>query len=361
MGLYKRKKVWWMSFVYRGRQIRQSSGTWNRKLAQSILSKLRVQIVEGEFFDRHEEADRTVTEMMERYLAEHSVTKVAKSQKRDRQIIGLHLLPCMGEMTLADVTPKVVTAYKARRREEGSSADNTNKELGILRNAFNLARREWEWCRENPVQSVRMEKVKTRIDRWLTHEEEKRLLAAGSDWLGEVVVFALNTGMRQGEIIAVCWEDVDLARGVVVVPRSKNNEPRTIPLNSQVYSVLAVKDAKDGSKTGLVFRTSRGTVMKPRNLSRAFDRAVLRAGIKNFRFHDMRHTFATRMVQADVDLYKVQRLLGHKTMAMTQRYAHHCPESLRSGVKALDVASQNELSHFYHTRPTEERVGFVSS
>ena len=336
MGLYKRNKVWWMRLTYQGQHIRRSSGTTDRRLAEAILAKTKIKIVEGHFFDTLEERDRTFAEMMERYLKERSILKAPKSHQRDEQALN-HLLPPFGGKTLVEVTPKLLAAYKAQRRLEGAAPATINKELQVVRHAFNLGMREWEWCRENPMHKVSMEPVYNQVDRWLTPGEEERLLAATPDWLREINTFALNTGMRQGEILSLQWQDVDFARGTLVVMKSKNRERRTIPLNSTVFAVLAAKQAACGRKDGPVFTTSTGTRLKARYVVRAFTKARDRAGIPDFRFHDLRHTFATRLVQKGVDLYKVQRLLGHKTGVMTQRYAHHSSESLRDGVKVLDI------------------------
>lgn len=182
---------------------------------------------------------------------------------------------------------------------------------------------------------VSMAKVRNEVDRWLTPHEEERLLVSSSVWLREIIMFAMHTGMRQGEILNLQWRDIDFARSTLVVMKSKNGMRRTLPINSVVYEQLAAKQAKTGVTEGRVFTTPLGNELKVRFLAREFCEARDGAGIPDFRFHDLRHTFATRLVQRGVDLYKVQRLLGHKTQHMTQRYAHHSPESLREGVNVL--------------------------
>jgi integrase len=281
--------------------------------------------------------------------------KSAKSAVRDRGCLN-HLLPVFGNMVLARIAPKLMAGYKTQRRLEQAAPATINKELQLVRHAFNLAMREWEWCRENPMHRVTMEPVRNEVDRWLAAEEEDRLLAASSPWLREFIVFALNTGMRQGEILNLQWQDVDFARGTLVVMKSKNGTRRTIPLNSKVYELLAVKQAAAGASKGRVFTTPRGNDLKVRFLVREFFEARDRAGIPDFRFHDLRHTFATRLVQRGIDLYKVQRLLGHKTNHMTQRYAHHSPESLRDGVKVLDVS---RAAGTILTQSTKQRDGGI--
>ena len=339
MGLVKRGKVWWMSFTYEGKRIRRSTETSDKRLAEAIHAKVRVQLVEGKFLENPRVEEHTFKEMMDRYLKECSVSKSPKSAVRDRGSLK-HLLPIFGNMILTGITSKLLAGYKTQRRLEHAAPATINKELQLVRHAFNLAVREWEWCRENPMHRVSMEKTHNEVDRWLTLDEEDRLMAASSPWLREFIVFALNTGMRQGEILNLQWQDVDFTRGTLVVMKSKNGTRRTIPLNTTVYALLAAKQAAMGVSEGRVFRTPRGNELKVRFLVREFCEARDRAGIPDFRFHDLRHTFATRLVQGGIDLYKVQRLLGHKTNHMTQRYAHHSPESLREGVKILEHPSR---------------------
>ena len=343
MGLFKRNKVWWMSFIHNGRQVRRSTDTTDRRLAEAILGKVKVKLIEGRHFDRLEEQNRTFQEMMDRYVAERASLKAPKSRLRDQAALT-HLLPIFGKKMLSEISPKLLAGYKAQRRIEQAAPATINKELQLVRHAFNLAMREWEWCRENPMHRVSMEQVRNEVDRWLTADEEERLMSVSSPWMREVMVFALNTGMRQGEILNLQWQEVDFSRGTLIVMKSKNGTRRTIPLNAKVYELLAAKQAITGLSRGPVFKTPLGNLLQVRFLVREFCEARNRAGIPDFRFHDMRHTFATRLVQRGVDLYKVQRLLGHKTNLMTQRYAHHSPESLREGVNVLDECRPKRVS-----------------
>jgi integrase len=213
---------------------------------------------------------------------------------------------------------------------------------------FNVARREWKWTKENPVADLSFSVGNSNArDRWLTHEEERKLLdnADRPKWLRPMLVLALHTGMRKGEILALRWQDIDLSRRVLTVQKSKNGLKRGIPLSECLTATLrALKaDTKVIGISGRVFPIS------DRSLRQAFAKALRKAHIHDFRFHDLRHTFATRLVQGGVDLYRVQKLLGHKSIAMTMRYAHHCPESLRSSVKVLD-----NLSQIYHSGEISE-------
>ncbi len=228
MGLVKRGKTWWMSFMYQGQQVRRSTGTTDKRLAEAILGKVKVQIIEGRFFEKPEAQHRTLKELMDRYTSEHA----ARRANHRRELTSVkNLKAFFGNPTLDQITPKRIVAYKNQRYTDGVKPATMNRELATLKKAFNLARREWEWCTDNPVCRVSMEKENNTRDRWLSVEEEQRLLAAAAPWLRELMVFAIYTGMRMGEILALTWAGVDLFRRTVTVFRSKNGERRTIPVN----------------------------------------------------------------------------------------------------------------------------------
>jgi len=322
-----------MSFTHQGKQVRRSTGTGDRRVADAILAKVKVQIVEGQYFERAVAESHTFKELMDRYEKEHVARKL-----RHRGLKGYmkNLRAFFGERTLANVTPKDIVAYKNKRYEDGMAPATINRELANLKKAFNLAMREWEWCHMNPVSRVSMEKENNKRDRWLTEDEASRLLGCCRPWLRDLVLFALHTGMRMGEILELTWRGVDFHRRTVTVFRSKNGERRTIPVNETVLHVLKEKTKVRSLTVDRVFCSKIFTPLESGHLRRAFRLALGKAKIEEFHFHDLRHTFATRLVQAGIDLYKVQQLLGHKSPLMTQRYAHHYPESLRDGVEILD-------------------------
>ena len=150
MGLFKRNKVWWMTFVYQRQQIRRSTECTDRRLTEAVLGKIKVKLVEGRYFDRLEEQERTFEEMVERYVAERVVGASRHGERRARGILA-HLLPTFGKLTLVRVTPKEIAAYKWKRQQAGAASATIVKELALLKTAFNVAIREWEWCRDNPV------------------------------------------------------------------------------------------------------------------------------------------------------------------------------------------------------------------
>ncbi len=342
--MFKRGPVWWMSFVCNGTRYRQSTGTADRKLARRIQDKVRGEIAEGKWFERLPGEEKTFREMMEKYMEEHSArNKAPTSHNRDKSLRD-HLVVYFGDLRLTEISPKLISNYKAKRREEGAASQTINNELSLMSHAFSLAIKEWEWLRDNPVKKVSKEKVNNLVERWLTPEEEKNLLASCSKWLGEIISFAINTGLRRGEILDLKWFQVDLSRKTVTILEQKNKGKDTLPLNRGAMAVLQERARVRDSRIDYVFYNGNGNKVGHRNLLRSFYSARNKAGIKDFRFHDLRHTFATRLVQAGVDIYTVQKLGRWKNISMVMRYAHHYPESLRSGVEVLDRIKESPVT-----------------
>lgn len=337
MGIYRRKrsKLYWMTFRIRGRRIFKSTGTTNKQLAERIYARIVTEIHEGKWFP-NEANKRKFEELRDRYMKDHSSpNKTLKSSLRDETSFK-HLSKIFHGLTMAEITPSRISEYKSLRRGEGAKPATLSRELEVLRHALNLAVREWEWLDKSPFEKVKLDRVNNKVERWITREEEERLLNASLPWLRQIILFALHTGMRQEEILSLLWNQVDLVRRTLTLFHTKNKEKRTIPLNETVMTLLKAK-SRVHSISGFIFTSQAETRIDARNLLRAFYAARKKAGLDDVRFHDLRHTFATRLVQAGVNLYVVKELLGHKTLAMTLRYAHHYPESLRHGVAVLDA------------------------
>jgi len=148
MGLYKRGSVWWMSFSYQGRQIRRSTETTDKKLAQRILDKVKGEIAEGKWFEKLPGEYRTFREMMDKYMLEHSIPNKV-SHDRDKRSL-LHLMPFFGELLISEITPMRINEYKVTRRLEGATPATINRELALMKHAYSIAIREWEWIHKIP-------------------------------------------------------------------------------------------------------------------------------------------------------------------------------------------------------------------
>lgn len=339
LGRRGQSQVWYISTMVNGRQVRISTRTTNKKLAQRIHDKVVGQIAEGKWFEGLSGKHKTFKQMMDQYMSEYSIPKKASSE-RDLSSLS-HLLPFFGSRKISEITPKLIYEYKNRRRSEGASPCTINRELALMKHAFNLAVREWEWVRENPVIRVSMEKEPPSRDRWLTCGEEDALLPVCSPWLREMVIFGIESGCRREEILSLTWKDVDLFKKVVTIFAKKTGDRRTIPLTARAFDILVSKEKARTKRRSIkredfVFPHPGRQKVNFHTLRWAFEKALEKAKIEGFRFHDLRHTFASRLAQQGVDPYTIQKLMGHKTFTTTQRYAHHYSESLRSGIKALE-------------------------
>ena len=338
--MFKRDGVWWVCIRHKGKKIQRSLETDNKNLAVSIEAKLRTELTEGKYFDKHEGERRTFEEMVDRFIKEHA-PKVSLNMQKSYEASLSNLLPYFGDFELSAITPKKIAEYKVLRYSEKVKPATINRELAMLSKAFSLAVREWDWIKENPVSKVTKERENNRRDRWLTSEDEQMLLENSPQWLKEIIVFALHTGLRQDELLSLQWSRVDLFRKIIIIQESKDGKPRTIPLNRIALDILMEKSKVRNLKSDLVFLSNAITKICCQNLIKAFNTAKDKASIQNFHFHDLRHTFATRLAQKGVDIYKISKLLGHVSITMTQRYAHHCRESLREGIEVLEGVDYN--------------------
>jgi integrase len=242
----------------------------------------------------------------------------------------------------------VATEEDARKKLDKALAGITEKELlsrkaldevvGRLKRLFNLCI-EWGLCEYNPAGRIKLFRVDDRRYRYLTQEEEEALLEVCTPYLKRVVLFALHTGMRKGEILGLRWTDVDFPNSVAIVPasRAKSKKDRCIPLNSVALGLIDELPRPIDREAYIFGNTAAG---KQENIKRYWNAALAIAGIENFHFHDLRHTYASRLVTAGVDLAVLRELLGHADFAMTLRYAHLHPSRLREAVAILEPKLQ---------------------
>ena len=337
--MFKRAGVWWCCIRHNGRKIQKSLETSDRRLAKAIEAKIRTEIVEGSYFEKLVGSNKTFKQLMEKFMREHA-PKVSENMQKSYSSSLKHLIPFFGDLTLLSISRKKISGYKVLRRDEGAKPATINRELAMLSKAFTLALEDWEWINGNdkPFSKISYEKENNERDRWLIEDEEKRLLENSPGWLREIISFALNTGLRQDELLSLEWNRVNLFRKTILIQNTKNGKPKTVPLNQIAIGVIERKSEEKVRrlKNDFVFVSSHGTKIDRHNLRRAFNNAVRKAEIEDFKFHDLRHSFCTKLAQRGVDIYKIAKLAGHEDIRMTQRYSHHCPESLRAGVRVLE-------------------------
>lgn len=326
MGLYKKGNTWWFIKQYKGRRIEESLGTSNKRLAERFFYEEKLpKILNGSYFEPQQ---RIVTfrELVEKYMEKNA-------NKRDVYTIK-RLLPHFGNMIATEIDIEDVEDYLGSRFADGAAKATVYQEFALTRAMYNVARKKWKKefaIRENPFADAGFPSYDNRRKRYLNLNEEERLLSAASpEWVKDVIIFAIHTGCRRGEILSAMWKfNVDMKRQVVTIQASKNGNEKTIPMSKQLYEMLQKKE-RVVSISGRVFDVTVSA------LKDAFDRAVAKAGIDDFRFHDLRHTFGSRLIQMGIDFYRVKELMGHKSIRMTERYAHHNTESLKPAALALE-------------------------
>ncbi|HYX27427.1 MAG TPA: site-specific integrase [Pyrinomonadaceae bacterium] len=228
---------------------------------------------------------------------------------------------------------------KARQKREESDEPpkprkpaTVNREMCVLSKIFSLAV-DAELLDDNPCRRVKKLRTANQRVRYLTDAEEKELFKAleGQDWVKDIIVMAINTGMRRGELFDLKWFDVDLNRRIVHVRQSKSGRPRTIPLNATTQTLLAGLP----KTSQYVFQSPKKNERRVNDVGRQFERAVKKAKIVDFHFHDLRHTAATRMADAGADPFTLAAILGHSDIRMTARYTHATDEAKRRAVDRL--------------------------
>ncbi|PIV52714.1 MAG: hypothetical protein COS17_07820 [Elusimicrobia bacterium CG02_land_8_20_14_3_00_37_13] len=225
-----------------------------------------------------------------------------------------------------------------------------NRELALLKHIYTKAI-EWGKVTENPVKKVKLFKEDNQRVRYLEKGEIKMLLDTCKDYMKPIVITALYTGMRLSEILNLTWDDIDFTRGIITVRITKNNEKRYLPMNTELRNTLEYLKKNCNLDSPYAFCNSKGDKFAKYTISHRFNKVIKELGIKDFCFHCLRHTFASHLVMSGADIVTIQRLLGHKTLAMTLRYSHLSPnfmqstiECLRFGVDTFWTLEQNEKS-----------------
>ena len=235
---------------------------------------------------------------------------------------------------LVDISKRRVERFKAQRANEVKPA-TVNRNVAVLKHLFSMAV-DWGYLYENPTQNVKLLHVNNRRLRYLEKEEIARLVAAASQssksHLKPIIILAINTGMRRGEIFDLQWIYIDLKNRFIEVIRAKNGDKRAIPINDTLLKTLHRLPRRVDSP--YVFPGKNGGRLT--DIKTSFLTARKKAGLDDVTLHTCRHTFASHLVMAGVDLMTVKELLGHKSIKMTERYSHLSPNHKATAVKSLD-------------------------
>jgi len=314
MALYKRKdsSLWWVKFTApSGREVRRSSGTTDKRQAQEYEDSLKSKL--WRVANLGEKPRRLWQEAVLRFVGEQEGQPSLKDQKMhlrslDKWLRGRHL-----DEIGRDLLDNVAKA----RKSEGVSPATVNRMLEVARAVLRRAVREWEWIDKAPA--VRMLPVARKRIRWLTHEEAEQLLSCLPAHLSDMAAFTLAAGPRETNVTGLEWSQLDLARKVAWIhpDQSKTKKAYAVPLNADSIAVIRRQIGKHPTH---VF-TYRGEPVKRCN-NHGWRTALKKAGIKDFRWHDLRHTWASWHVQAGTPLHVLQELGGWSSYKMVLIYAH---------------------------------------
>lgn len=306
------------------------SATFNRKTdANQWIQSTESAIREGRHFKTTEAKRHSFGEMIDRYIRDILPQKsdvMQTEQSRHLEWWKANL----GDYLLSDVTPnKIAELRDSLLREERTngklrSPATAVRYLAAISHVYTIATREWEWVNENPVSKVNKPKEPKGRVRFLSDNERERLLEACKEsdnpYLFTVVVLALSTGARKMEIMNLRWDDVDFHREVAILHETKNDESRALPIKGMAMELLKELSKNRKSDTTLLFPRSDG--QKPVEIRKAWESAIKKAKIEDFKFHDLRHSAASYLAMSGATLTEIAEVLGHKTFQMVKRYSH---------------------------------------
>ena len=355
MAIYKRYKgkrlkrsdadwdngTWWIEFTLRGNYVHQSvPGARTQAQAHRAESQLREAVYER----KYDPGKKPFSEFVdEAFLPWSRANK--RSHREDAQR-SVTLKAFFGEKHLRDIKPMMIEKFKWERLATPTKHDkedrprprtpaSVNRDLACLSKILSMAF-DNELIDSNPMRRVRLLKESPSRERFITAGEEKRLFAhlkGRRDHIRSVVTIALNTGMRRGEILGLQWEHVNFLSRTIFIARSKTGRTRTIPMNDIVFEELKTLKQDAGAKD-FVFSNAR-TGVNIDSIKTGWRNACEDARLVNLRFHDTRHTFATRLRANGVHEWDIRDLLGHTSVRMTSVYTHQTPINLRQAVNTL--------------------------
>lgn len=319
--------------------------------ARKWAGQTEAAIREGRYFKTSEARKHTMADAIDRYFKE---VLSHRDNPVNQKIYLTYWRETLGSYCLADVTAALIVekrnALVGRKNRFGrtTSPVTANRYTQALGHVLNIAMNEWEWINQNPITKIKKyEEPRGRV-RFLSDDEREKLLTVCKDadnpYLYLVVVMALSTGARKNEILNLKWDDIDFGRGQIVLHETKNGERRVIPLQGHAMSLMyahskvRILGCPYVFPSDIVKRNKEGKpIYMPMDTRRAWEYAIRRAGIENFRFHDLRHSAASYLAMNGASLVEIAEVLGHKTLSMVKRYAH-LSEAHTSGI----VAKMNE-------------------
>jgi integrase len=340
----RNKGDWWVDFRdAQGARHRKKVGP-NRRIAREVLDGILGNVARRKYLEVIEDSAMSFADFAKLWCERVTPTLMPRSRERWFGIVERHLKPAFPG-ALRAITAADAERYIARRSEAGTRSSTINREITVLKHILRRAVL-WEYLSRNQVAAVKPLKERPGRTRFLSVEEVEKLLQActfpdarselGRLYLRPFVLIALNTGMRRNEILSLTCNSVDWTNHFVTLETTKNGDTRHVYLNETALETMRSLPTTIDAERLFPFR--------PWQITMAFRRAAKRAGIEDFRLHDLRHTFASYQAMAGVQARGLQALLGHKDNRMTMRYSHLADTYLRDAVNRVNLGAKGPES-----------------
>ena len=275
-----------------------------------------------------------------RYLPHVKVYK--RSWKMDEAMIERQILPRWGNARLSGITRQDIQDFQADFISAGYKPGSVNRQMALVKYIFSLAEK-WEVIDKSPSRGVAMLPDNNKIERYLTPTETSRLLHelqnCKSTVVSDIIEFLILTGARKGEAVNAKWNDVDFDHALWTVPISKSGKPRYIPLSKAALNVI---EKSQGNNSDYIFPSPKSGDKPFKDFYWTWDKIRKKAGISDVRIHDLRHNFASILVNHGRSLYEVQKLLGHANISTTQRYAHLSQDTLKEATEIVSLSIESD-------------------
>ena len=340
MGIYRRpdSPSWWMSLQLNGQRVRLNTMVVDRQLATELFCAWKAEMARTRWLGPPTpDGDHTVADLIAQYFKVATPRKSSHSQQRDRIILA-RFTARWGTLLLRDLTTLLIEKYLVERSAQVSFA-TISKELGVLKAAFRCAIR-WGWASHTPFVGIVLNQAGTTRTRWLSQDDEQRLLIHCPAWLCDIVMLGLDMGLRPGNLVRFQRAWVQPGEICLIIPKEQTKTQKvslTIPLTRRATDI--VRRYLENNPSEYLFLSKTGYPFTSAAVNRSLQHAALQAGLRDICLYTLRHTFISRLVQAGVSLPEVAALAGHRDIHMTMRYAHLAPQHLRNSITALETRS----------------------
>lgn len=325
-GLNLRGRIWWISYNANGKRYREGVGP-NRAEAIAALRERHKDIITGKFYGNRKAQEVTFRALADKYWELHGPDLRSTAWRYMMIKVVNDLGAKYGDRPAGTITPADLQGYYNEIRAR-SSISTANRYLTLIKAVFNNGLAKEIYHGPNPAAKVSKGQEPGPRQRYLSHAELRALLGSCDPRIFNLLSCAIYTGMRRGEMLALTWANVELAQGLIYILQSKSGKPREIPIAPNLREILEGMGPQDPAAK--VFDLPLIT------MRRLFVKALKATGITGFRFHDLRHTFASHFIMTTDNLPALQKILGHATPMMTQRYAHLSNNYLKAEMRTFN-------------------------